>query len=175
MHWLTIGQHLSWRYRQYCTGLVFDNLSFSFIGWKVVRKIIGYHEIKKDLFKNFMLLNKLLLLNSNWLEYNCKFCNNKWAYLTKSDLLRVCCFTCQNHRRISLFTLTAWKVSKYGIFSGPHFLAFGLNTERYSVSLRIQFKCGKYRPEKTPYFNTLYVVAIWYSLSILSLSTDKFT
>ena len=26
---------------------------------------------------------------------------------------------------------TAWKVSKYGIFSGPYFPAFGLNTERY--------------------------------------------
>ena len=26
---------------------------------------------------------------------------------------------------------TAWKVSKYGVFSGPYFPAFGLNTERY--------------------------------------------
>ena len=27
---------------------------------------------------------------------------------------------------------TAWNVSKYEVFSGPYFLAFGLNTERYS-------------------------------------------
>ena len=27
----------------------------------------------------------------------------------------------------------------------PHFLAFGLNTERYSVSLRIHSECGKIR------------------------------
>ena len=27
----------------------------------------------------------------------------------------------------------AWKVSKYGVFSGPFFPAFGLNTERYKV------------------------------------------
>ena len=27
--------------------------------------------------------------------------------------------------------------------SGPHFLAFELNTERYEVSLRIQSECGK--------------------------------
>ena len=27
--------------------------------------------------------------------------------------------------------------------SGPHFLAFGLNTERYEVYLRIQSECGK--------------------------------
>ena len=35
-------------------------------------------------------------------------------------------------------------------FYGPYFLAFGLNMERYSVSLRIQSKCGKIRTRKTP-------------------------
>ena len=34
-------------------------------------------------------------------------------------------------------------MSKYGVFAGPYFPAFGLNTERYAVSLRIQSKCGK--------------------------------
>ena len=29
---------------------------------------------------------------------------------------------------------TAWKVSKYGIFSGPYFPVFGLNTEIYEVT-----------------------------------------
>ena len=38
---------------------------------------------------------------------------------------------------------TAWKVSKYGVFSAPYFPAFGTNTERYSVSLRIHSKCGE--------------------------------
>ena len=28
-------------------------------------------------------------------------------------------------------------------FSGPYFPAFGLNTERYSASVRIQSECGK--------------------------------
>ena len=32
-------------------------------------------------------------------------------------------------------------------FSGPYFPAFGL-TERYGVSLRIQFECGKIRTDK---------------------------
>ena len=32
-------------------------------------------------------------------------------------------------------------------YSGPHFSTFGLNTERYSISLCIQSECGKYRPE----------------------------
>ena len=33
--------------------------------------------------------------------------------------------------------------------SGPYFPAFGLNTERYSVSLRIQSKCGRIWIRKT--------------------------
>ena len=41
---------------------------------------------------------------------------------------------------------TAWKVSKYGNFSGPYFPPFGLNA-------------GKYGPEKTPYLDTFY--AVW--------------
>ena len=44
------------------------------------------------------------------------------------------------------------KVSKYGVFSGPYFPAFGLNTERYGVSFRIQSKCRKLRTRKNPVF-----------------------
>ena len=36
--------------------------------------------------------------------------------------------------------------------SGPHFPAFGLNTERYSVSLRIESECGKMWRD-TPYLS----------------------
>ena len=39
--------------------------------------------------------------------------------------------------------ITAWKVSKYRVFSGPYFPVFGLNTEIYGVNLRIQSKYGK--------------------------------
>ena len=35
-------------------------------------------------------------------------------------------------------------------FSGPYFPAVRLNTERYGVPLRIQYKCGKIRSRKTP-------------------------
>ena len=47
-------------------------------------------------------------------------------------------------------TFTTLKVSKYGVFSGPFFLVFGLNTERYSV--------GNYEPEKTPYLDVFHAV-----------------
>ena len=35
-------------------------------------------------------------------------------------------------------------------FSSPYFSAFGLNTQRYSASLRFQFECGKIQTRKSP-------------------------
>ena len=46
---------------------------------------------------------------------------------------------------LNFSSYTAWKVSQYGVFSGPYFPAFGLNKERYGVlghfsrSGRLQF------------------------------------
>ena len=42
---------------------------------------------------------------------------------------------------------TVWKVSKYGVISGPYLPVFGLNT-------------GKYRPEITLYLDNFHAVAI---------------
>ena len=42
---------------------------------------------------------------------------------------------------------TAWKVSKYGVVSGPYFPVFVMNT-------------GKYGPEITPYLDTFHTVMI---------------
>ena len=44
-------------------------------------------------------------------------------------------------------------------YSGPHFPAFGLNKERYSVSLRIQSECGKMQTRITPNTDTFYAVS----------------
>ena len=44
------------------------------------------------------------------------------------------------------------KVSKYEVFSGLYFPVFGLNTEIYSVKLRIQSKYGKIRTRKNSTF-----------------------
>ena len=43
-------------------------------------------------------------------------------------------------------------------FSGSYFPSFGLNTERYSVSLRIQSECGKIRTRKTSNTDTFHAV-----------------
>ena len=45
-----------------------------------------------------------------------------------------------------------------GSFSGPYFPAFGLNTERYRISLRIQCKSGKIWTGKTPNTDTFHAV-----------------
>ena len=47
-------------------------------------------------------------------------------------------------------------------YSGPYFSAFGLNTERYRVSLRLQSKCGKLRTRITPNKDIFYAVYIFF-------------
>ena len=47
---------------------------------------------------------------------------------------------------------TAWNVSRYRVFTGPYFPEFGLNTERYRESLRIQPECGKIWTRKNSVF-----------------------
>ena len=49
-------------------------------------------------------------------------------------------------------TITAWKVSKYGDFSGPYFAVFGLNMEIYRVNLRIHSKYRKVQTRKNYVF-----------------------
>ena len=61
------------------------------------------------------------------------------------------------------FEITVGNSSKYGVFSGLHFPAFGPNKERHFVSLLIQSgKCmenaGKYGPEKSPHLFNLHAV-----------------
>ena len=56
--------------------------------------------------------------------------------------------------------LTTSKVSVFGVFSGPYFPAFGLNTGRYGVSLRIPSECEKTRTRRTPNTGTFHAVPI---------------
>ena len=52
---------------------------------------------------------------------------------------------------------TAWSV-RIRSYSSLYFLAFGLNTERYSVSLHIQSECGKIRTRITLNTDTFYAL-----------------
>ena len=53
-------------------------------------------------------------------------------------------FNCKNYLYIKGYTITAWKVSKYGNFSVPYFPVFGLYTSNSVFSPNI----GKYGPNK---------------------------
>ena len=54
-------------------------------------------------------------------------------------------------------------MSKYGVFSGPYFAIFGLNT-------------GKYGPEKTLHLETFYTVYVLHLYSLfLRLITNNFS
>ena len=46
---------------------------------------------------------------------------------------------------VNIYHYTAWRVSKYGVISGPYFPVFGLNT-------------GKYGPEITPYLDAFHAI-----------------
>ena len=67
-------------------------------------------------------------------------------------------------KKISLIKLYISLLKKYPYleFSGPHFPAFGLNTERYSVALHIQFEFGKIRTRKIPNTDTVNAVCFYH-------------
>ena len=60
---------------------------------------------------------------------------------------------------------SVWKISKYGVFSGPHFPAFRLNTERYVARMRENTD-----QKKTTYLDTFHTVK---HISIQRLSFVK--
>ena len=67
----------------------------------------------------------------------------------------------------SLHSIKSVRIANY---SGLHFPAFRLNTERYSVSLCIQYKCGKMRTRITPSMDNFYAVLSKYKgIHILGL------
>ena len=62
-------------------------------------------------------------------------------FFSKSDHYRHIEFSFKEFSVQTWLHKHALKVSKYGVFCGPYFPAFGLNTEIYSLSLRIQSEC----------------------------------
>ena len=67
--------------------------------------------------------------------------------------------------KLNLLLIGKWKMShlvknaRIRSYYGPHFPAFGLNMERYSVSLRIQSECGKIQTRITPNADTFYAMS----------------
>ena len=64
----------------------------------------------------------------------------------------------QNYQMILIWLYRCVKSVCIRSYFGPYFPAFGLNTKRYGVSLRIQSECGKIRTRITLSTDTFYAV-----------------
>ena len=82
-------------------------------------------------------------------------------------LIEETCLKCSQHLFLTAliyfehsFLTHSVKSVRIQSYSGPHFPAFGLNTERYSVSLCTQSECGKMRTRITPNTETFCAVTV---------------
>ena len=75
--------------------------------------------------------------------------------------------------------LTTWKVSKYGVFSGPYFPAFGLNTEIYGVNFCIQSEYRKIRTRINSvcghFWRSVCLMFFWLIASVLECASQEFS
>ena len=131
--------------------------------WTSVFQIFLRHLVKCLLVCNYCyyssnLFWRLVLyqpVSDRWTFFGCfdTFIKNKVKKISKQIAFPFKIFVSMSCSCVALAEFnTGWKVSKYGVFFDPYFLAFGLNTERYEVSLHIQSKCGKIRTRKNSVF-----------------------
>ena len=59
---------------------------------------------------------------------------------------------------ISIIKSALCEKCRFRSFSGPYFPAFGLNTEKHSLSRRVQYEYGNIRTRKAPNTDTFYAV-----------------
>ena len=90
------------------------------------RKIHRKTPVPESLFYNLLYLQKI------W--------NNRWIHF-----LIECSFLL---RRFFTELIPLCKKCSYSVFSGLFFAAFGLNTEIYSVNLRVHYNFGKIQTRK---------------------------
>ena len=99
--------------------------------------------LRSDRFKNY-----IVFLTSEIIENTAK------SHIYKSAK------PCQIFQIINKWWFIKLCVKSFHIksFSGPFFPALGLNTESYSVNIRIRCKCGKIWTRKSPNTDTFYAV-----------------
>ena len=101
-----------------------------------------------SIFENFQVFETLLKL----LE--------RGARLISCGQLPVILTMCSDTCVKKMYIIHCAKSVRIRSFSGLHFPAFGLNTEIYSVNLRIQSKCRKVWIRKTPNTDTFWAVIV---------------
>ena len=97
-----------------------------------------------------------ILKNYLFIDINRSHCVKK-CWNNKSFVARI--FSYLDSLQRFWDTYTAWKVSKYGVFSGPYFPTFGLNRGTPYLSV-FSPNPGKYGPEKISYLDTFHAV-LW--------------
>ena len=92
-----------------------------------------------------------------------RFVNNTTCFLVLCDIW---------NSTVMLYSNTdhCVKIVRVRSYSDPLFYAFGLNIERYYVSLRIQSECGKMRTRITPNTDPFYAVKVTSLIVILHFS-----
>ena len=110
---------------------------------------------------NFALLFKILtpfIFQNTWwlflLVHSCVLHIFLCYFILQKDSLQVKPLSTRGIKKEFKFRIHCVKSVHIRSFSGPSFRAFGLNTETYKASLRIQSKCGKIRTRKTPNTDT---------------------
>ena len=97
-----------------------------------------------------------------WYFWRSKSENQRFSEKSRSNIDFSVTFRTQ-----SIFSITAKKVSKHGVCSGPYFPAFGLNTSYLSI---FSPNARKYGPEKTLYLVTFHAVYICRTLHFRCLT-----
>ena len=108
--------------------------------------------IKKTVFSLSFRIYSLHRQLYIWTEMQSLTNLGQWAFLFSPTAKKSGIKWILHIFQFSTISITVWNVSKYGVFSGPYFPTFGLNTERYQVSLHIQSECGKIRTRKSSIF-----------------------
>ena len=94
----------------------------------------------------------LLISVQGFTEWNRSFTASDLFHMIRQSI-KFYIFRC--HILMSTWRLkkvTGWKVSKYGVNSGPYFLVFGMNTEIYGIHLCIQSEYRKIRTRNNAVF-----------------------
>ena len=109
---------------------------------------------------NLFSLQKISLMRWKLLEQRQTYSlKNHWKLLTLSYMCTVWKMFVLRVILVHIFPYSDWvrrnKV-RIWIYSDLHFPAFGLNTEKYTVCIRIQSECGKIRTRIIPNTDTFY-------------------
>ena len=123
---------------------------------------IWSHLLKKSLVENFIFCAVKLKFSVKYFIRKCKQTRECIkSYFTLSVFYQLKIRVAVIQEPLNLFGMQhCVKSVRIQSFSGPYFLAFGLHTERYGVSLRMQSKCEKIRTKKTPNTVTFHAMQI---------------